>query len=377
MDKVAIVGYYHVKAVADLQMSPHECIFTTVRGALDNAGLKRHDLTTVIGCTNDYYDGKTISNCFKVECGGAYMKDESKVEQDGAHALLYGLMRILSGNHKLALIYGYSMPSVFPYESCRVLENDPIFDRQVNILNSYTAAGLQMRAYMKKFNVPDKDIAKVAAYELKNAAKNPSALPEAQKPNVTVDEILKSNMMSLPLRELMYPMLADSCTAIILAPESTARKITKNPVWITGVGHAQDSYYLGDRDLSVVNPMKLACDKAYKLAGVKDPKKEIQVAELFGHSACEDVMLAEAAGLVDKGKGASLAEGKNVLNPSGGPMAGFTPAVCGLTRIMEAAKQLRGEAKGYQVSGAKKAIASGQVGFCAQNSIVYVLEGGA
>ncbi len=376
MDKVAIVGYNHVNPTMDLQMSPHECIFEAVRGALDKTGLKRHDLTTVVSCTNDYYDGKTISNCFKVECGGAYMKDESKVEQDGAHALLYGLMRILSGNHKLAMIYGFSMPSVFSYETCRILENDPIFDRQLNVLNSYTAGGLQMRAYMKKFNLSEKDIAKVAVKELKNAAKNPSALKEAQKPNVTVDDVLKSNPLSLPLRELMYPTLCDSCTAIILAPESTAKKITKNPVWITGVGHVQDSYYLGDRDLSVVNPMKLACDKAYKLAGIKDPKKEIQVAELFGHTACEDAMLAEAAGLADKGKGTSLADG-NVLNPSGGPIAGFTPAVCGLTRIMEAAKQLRGEAKGYQVPGAKKAIASAQVGFCAQNSLVFVLEGGA
>ncbi len=110
MDKVAIVGYNHVNPTMDLQMSPHECIFEAVRGALDKTGLKRHDLTTVVSCTNDYYDGKTISNCFKVECGGAYMKDESKVEMDGAYAAMYGMFRILSGNHKLAMIYGHSVP---------------------------------------------------------------------------------------------------------------------------------------------------------------------------------------------------------------------------------------------------------------------------
>jgi hypothetical protein len=47
-----------------------------------------------------------------------------------------------------------------------------------------------------------------------------------------------------------------------------------------------------------------------------------------------------------------------------------------LIRVIEAAKQLRGEAKGYQVDNAKKAIASGQVGMCAQNNILFVMEGG-
>ena len=46
-----------------------------------------------------------------------------------------------------------------------------------------------------------------------------------------------------------------------------------------------------------------------------------------------------------------------------------------IIRIIEAAKQLRGEANGYQVKGAKKAVASGQIGMCAQNNILFVLEG--
>jgi acetyl-CoA C-acetyltransferase len=375
MDKVAIVGFYQVKPGLDVMMSLYEMLFEATRGALDHAGLKRDDLSTVIGCNNDYYDGKTISNCFKVEAGGTYMKDESKVEMDGAHAVLYGLMRILSGNHKLAMVYGISAPSCFPYESVRVLETDPTFDRPINLLNGYTSGGMQMRAYLNAFGLSEEDIAKVAVYNLKNAAKNPLALPEAQKTNISVDDVLNSEILSTPLRKLMYPILCDGVTALILAPERQARKITDKPVWITGVGQFNDTYYLGDRDLSRCSSMEKAAKKAYSLAGINDPKSEINVAELFGHTACEDLILAEAAGLADKGKGLSLIDtGK--LNPSGGTMAGYTPAANGLTRIVEAVKQIRGEAEGHQISGAKKAIASGQVGFCAQNNIVYVLEGG-
>lgn len=375
MDKVAIVGFYQVKPELDLMMSPYEMLFEATRGALDHAGLRRDDLSTVIGCSNDYYDGKTISNCFKVEAGGAYMKDESKVEMDGAHAMMYGLMRILSGNHKLAMVYGISTPSCFPYESVRVLETDPTFDRPINLLNGYTAGGMQMRAYLNAFGISEEDIAKVAVYNLKNAAKNPLAIPETQKSNITVDDVLNSEILSTPLRKLMYPVLCDGVTAVILTPERQAFKITDKPVWITGVGHFNDTYYLGDRDLGSCSSMEKAAEKAYNLAGIKDPTSEIDVAELFGHTACEDLILAEAAGLADKGKGLSLLDAGK-LNPSGGTMAGYTPAANGLTRIVEAVKQIRGEAAGHQISGANKAIASGQVGLCAQNNIVYVLEGG-
>jgi len=375
MDKVGIVGYYTVKPDLDKEMSPYEMIYTAVRGALDYAGLRRDDLTTVVSATNDYYDGKTISNCFKVECGGAYMKDESKVEMDGAHAAYYGLFRILSGNHKLAMIYGFSMASCMPYNAARLYETDPTFDRTISLLNPYTAGGLQMRAYLKANGLSEEDIAKVAVQNLKNAAKNPLALPEAQMPDISVDDVMKSEYLSAPLRELMYPKLCDSTSALILAPEKQALKITDNPVWITGVGLNQETYYLGDRDLSISASMQAASKKAYSLAGIKNPKSEIDVAEIFGHTACEDLILAESAGLADKGKGVELLD-TNKLNPSGGAMSGLALCACGLTRMIEAAKQIRGEADGYQVDGAKKAIATGQIGFCAQNNIIYVLEGG-
>jgi len=376
MEKVGIVGYYQLKPELDIMMSPYEAIFTAVRGALDSAGLKRKDITTVVTCTNDYYDGKTISNCFKVEAGGAYMKDETKVEMDGAHAAMYGLYRILSGNHKLAVIYGFSMPSCYIYEPVRILELDPTFDRTMNVLNPYTAGGMQMRAYMKTFGVSEEDIAKVAVQTYKNSAKNSLALPEAKKPDISVQDVLNSDFLSTPLRELMYPILCDGVTAMILAPEKQSLKITDKPVWITGAGQCQETYYLGDRDLSISVSMEKAAEKAYKMAGISDPKSEIDVAEIFGHTSCQELILAEAAQLSERGKGVSLLDSGPSLNPSGGAMSAFTPCACGLTRIMEAAKQLRGEADGHQIPGAKKAIATGQVGFCAQNNVIYVLEGG-
>ncbi|MEJ2276739.1 MAG: thiolase family protein [Candidatus Lokiarchaeota archaeon] len=377
MDKIGIVGYNQVKLYSDANYGRYEMIFEAVRGAIDNAGLKKKDITTVISVTNDYYDGRTISNCFTVEVGGGYMVDESKVEMDGAHAMLYGLMRILSGNHKLAVIWGGSMPSCYPYHSTRLYETDPVWERPVAYINDITASGFQMRAYMEKYGISAAEIAKIAVKNRKNAAKNPLALKEAQNPNLTVDEVLKSDIYSDPVTELMISQPCDGVAALLLAPERQALKITDNPVWITGVGYNQETYYLGERHLFKSKSMELSAKMAYKEAGIKDPKNEIDFAELHEMYAHEELILTEACGLANEGEAAKInskIDGDIPINPSGGAISGNPPCATGLIRVIEAVKQLRGEAGKHQIKGVKRAIASGQIGMCAQNNILYVLE---
>ncbi|MHA1106311.1 MAG: thiolase family protein [Promethearchaeota archaeon] len=377
MQKVGIVGYYQVKLYSDANYGRYEMIFEASRGALDKAGLKKKDISTVISCTNDYYDGRTISNCFTVEVGGGYMADESKIEMDGAHAVLYGLMRVLSGNHNLAVVWGGSMASCYPYHSARLYETDPTWERPLAYINDITSAGFQMRAYMEKYGVTAEEIAKVVVKNKKNAAKNPLALEEAQLANLSVKDVLNSGIYADPVTELMVAPPCDSVAALLLAPEKQALKITDKPVWIKGVGYNQDAYYLGDRDLSGCKSMNLAAKMAYSTAGIKDPSSEIDVAELFEAYAHEELIFAEELGFADKGKGAeinSAINGDLPINPSGGALGGNPPCGTGLIRVIEAVKQLTGEAGEYQVKGAKKAVASGQIGMCAQNNILYVLE---
>jgi acetyl-CoA C-acetyltransferase len=236
-----------------------------------------------------------------------------------------------------------------------------------------------MRAYMEKYGVSAEDIAKIAVKNRKNAAKNPLALKEAQNSKITVQNILESEMYADPVTELMVAQPCDGVAALLLAPEKHAIKIIDNPIWITGVGWNQDTYYLGDRDLSGCRSMELAGKMAFDAAGIKDPKNDIDVAELFESYAHEELIFSEALGLAEKGKGKDLKSdisGDFPINPSGGAIGGNPPCGTGLIRVIEAVKQLRGEAGKHQIKGAKRAIASGQIGMCAQNNIVFVLEGG-
>ncbi len=375
MDRVGIVGWFQMKPSMDIPYGRYDLIFETVRGALDSVGLKRKDVTTVVSATNDFYDGRTISNCFTVECGGAYMKDETKVEMDGAYAALYGAMRVLSGNHKLAVVWGGSMAgSCYPYSCTTLLATDPTFERQLEYINDITVGAFQMRAYMEKYKLSAEDIANVAAKNHKNAAKNPLALPESQKADCTPADVLKADMLSSPMTSMMYATPCDGMACILLAPEKQALKIRDDPVWITSVGYNQETYYLGERDLSQSLSMQNAAKMAYGGAGIKDPKKDFQVAEIFENYAAEEAIIAEALGLCDKGKG--TAPGSVAINPSGGAISGNAPCATGLVRIIEACKQINGKAEGHQVKGVTRALATGQTGMCGQNSIVYVLEGG-
>ncbi len=380
MDKVGIVGYNQVKLYTNANYGRYEMIFEAVRGAIDSAGLKKKDISTVVSATNDYYDGRTISNCFTVEVGGAYLADESKVEMDGAHAMLYGLLRVLSGNHKLAVVWGGSMPSCYPYHSARLYETDPTWERPNGYVNDITASGFQMRAYMDKYGISREDIAKVAVKNRRNAAKNPLAVEESQNPNITVSEVLESDIYADPVTELMAAPPCDGVAALLLAPEKQALKITDKPVWIKGVGWNQETYYLGERDLSTSNSMEKAAKMAYDMAGINDPRNQIDLAELSELYAHEELIFTEALGLTEKGKGSELNTeigGEFPINASGGALGGDAPCATGLIRIIEAVKQIRGEAGQHQINNVNRAIATGQIGMCAQNNIVYILESGA
>ena len=79
--------------------------------------------------------------------------------------------------------------------------------------------------------------------------------------------------------------------------------------------------------------MQNAAKMAYGGAGIKDPKKDFQVAEISESYAAEEAIFAEALGLCDKGKG--TAGSPVAINPSGGAISGNVPCATGLIRLIE------------------------------------------
>ena len=378
MEKVAIVGYGMSPQADVIRDSREGMIYSTVKQTLETHEIKRDDIATWVMCSNDFYDGRTISNVFTVDASGAYGKDETKVEQDGLHALLYAWMRVASGTHEMAIVVAHSKGSEFEPHAALAAQLDPTYDRQFGFLNDIAAAAFQARAYLTKNKLDEEILAAVAHKNISNSAKNP--LASARKKDLSLKEIADSAELFTPLRVLTTYPSTDGCCVMVIAAEKKARKITRKPVWITGFGHCQEAYYLGERGLTKIRSAGNAARRAYKMAGIKNPAKEIDVFEISEHFAHQELMLYEALGLCDAGKSAKLLEkgktglkGQTPVNPSGGALSACALGAVGLVRAVEGAMQIRGEAGKHQVKKAKTVLAHGQCGMAAQNNIVAIL----
>jgi len=306
---------------------------------------------------------------------GSHFRCEEKVAQEGIQALYYGLAAIQSGHVDLILVVGHCKESQSRSRNMVThMAFDPFYTRPVG-LDFCAAAGLQAQAYAAKSGVTDAQLARVVVRARENAAENPYT-PAVTR--VTHEEVMASPMLADPIRQLHAYPVSDGALGMILAAEERATEITYTPIWITGVGNCMDSFLLGDRDLTSNFALKKAAERAYKRAGITDPRSAFDVIEVSDQYAYQQPMWAEAFGLCDPGTGGAWidADGPERLhvNPSGGLLAGNPLILGGLVRAAEVALQLKGQAGAHQVKDARRGLAHGVMGPAGQFHSVVVLQ---
>lgn len=377
-DRVAIVG------VAQTLFSPKradvnvgELAYEAIEAVLGQCGLRmgKH-IDNAVSCSHDIWDGQTISNIGITDVIGGHLRNEEKMAMDGSTAVYYGAIGILSGEFACTLLLAHTKMS----QTARNIVNndafDPLYTRKLG-LDYTSAAALQARRYMHCHGVTGERIAGVVSKNLKNALRNPIV---PRKGCYTCKEILSSPMVADPLHEMDIAPDTDGAVAMILASEERAWDITDTPVWITGLGTCYDAHYLGDRDLSECMALRKAAARAYAMAGITDPRHQIDVVELGEEFSYQELLWMEGLGLCGPGEAASLVasgitgmEGDLPVNPSGGLLSGVPANVMGLNRVAEAALQVMGRAGDHQVTGVRTAVAQGHSGFCGQHHCVVVL----
>ncbi len=338
-------------------------------------GFGPREIESSVTCSDDLFDARTISDNAITDVVGAHFQGEEKVAADGSQAVYYAVSQILSGHHDVVLLAGHCKESQGASRNqVTHLAFDPFFTRPIG-LDYLAAAGLQARAYMAASGVTDEQLADVVVRSRQWAAKNP--LANAQDA-VTREDVMASPMVADPIREgHVYPV-SDGAIAMILASEERAQELCDNPVWITGLGNCYDTFYLGERELEGNFSLSKAAERAYKMAGVTDPKAELDVVEIADQYAYQQAQVAEGLGLCGAGEGGAWLEAggpdaQNV-NRSGGMLAGNPLLMGGLARVAECVLQLQGEAGDRQVAGAKRAVAQGSTGPAGQLQTVVVLE---
>ena len=374
-EKVAIVGvkeYKPAEAYPDTFYT--QIIVDTVMPLLEEMNMPWEEMESLVAAGCDMQDGRSISNVFTVDAMGGFMKEESKVEEDMAVALIYAYMRVASGRFQTCLVCGYGKGSELHPHYFTGLQSEPVFMKPMG-LDGLSTSALQATAYMSKYGISREAGAAMAALDLRNALKDPNA---QRAMDVSVDEVLRSRELAYPITELEYVPVSDGCVAVMLASGEVASKYADKPVWIEGIGNCNDLFYPGHRDLADTRCVKAAAERAYKMAGVG--AADIQLAEVYGYSSWQELMVLEGLGFAGDG-GAPAALGAGKFNPggelpvntSGGALSANVWMACGGARVAECFLQLRGEAGGRQVEGATRAVAHAVSGLALQSNTVIVL----
>jgi acetyl-CoA C-acetyltransferase len=249
---------------------------------------------------------------------------------------------------------------------------DPTYERQLP-LGTITMLAMSAVRAMHKYGLTEEDMARVTVKNRANASLNPKA---HLRKKVTIEDVIASRYIAWPIKLLdACPQSSGGC-AMVLASERYIKDNKLEAVWITGVAHCSESYFMGDRmgnnyvaDHADAHALGESFERTYRMAGIKDPAKEVHVAELYAPFSNTEFHSVEAAGLAPIGKSmAMLREGqfhigsRTAVNPSGGTLCTNAIAVSAMVRVAEAALQVWGRAGGHQQPGAKIAAASGNGG---------------
>ncbi len=352
--------------------------FRVAKEALDKAGLSREELGTIVSASSDiFHGGISCANAYYWDPIGAFLKNASRQDGESLFALFYAAMRIMTEKYETALVISLCKGSENPEtDACTLMFADPFYQRPIG-LNESIAASMQMRLYMETYGVTQEQCARVAVKNLGNALRNPWA---HRKGRYSVADILKSERVLDPLTALQIAPKSDGMVAMVLASEEKTKELTDKPVWLKGFSTSMDTYNFGDRDL-LHGQLGNAARRAYKMAGIENPQKEIDMLEICEPYAFQELMWLEDLGICKPGEGGKLIDaevtsvhGDIPVNPSGGVLANNPYVSRGLQRAVEAVLQIRGEAGERQLNKKiKTAVAHGTHGFAGQCHSVAVI----
>lgn len=380
--RVAIigVGYTPFRSISP-DVSFKEMMFEAATRAYEDAGVcPGRDIDAFVTCEDDFTHGRSIFNIHTPDNIGAVLKRIHTLPAEGIYGLADAFMLINTGIVDIMAVESHSKASNMLTPNYLIAHAmDPIYNKPLGY-NPYFIAGMEMNRYMCETGVTKEQCAMVAVKNKGNALINPLA---AYGDRLTVDDILNSEMMFYPLSRLDMSSPADGGIVMVLACEEKAKLLCDKPVWVRGIGWCSDAPSLETREWGEAVYARLAGEMAYRVAGIKNPRKEIDFAEVDDTFSYKELQHLEALKLCRRGEagamveeGATEREGEFPVNVSGGSLGvGRLGETTGLQKVLEVVLQLRGEAGKRQLSDVKVGLAQSWRGIPANSGAVIILSG--
>jgi len=361
-------------------ISYKEIMFEAATKAYEDAGVNpRKDIDAFVTCAEDYWEGYSIFDEFVPDQLGAALRHLFTVSADGLYGLATAYMLIRTGGFDVVAVEAHSKASdMLTFADIVAFALDPIFNRPLGG-HPYYIAGLEMTRFLHETGNTKEQCAQVVVKNKRNALKNACA---AHAANITIEQVLESELCFYPLSKLDISPLADGCIVMVLASEDAAKKLTDKPVWIKGVGWNAETPWLETREWGSATYTELAARMAYKIAGISNPQEEIDFAEVNDTFSYKELQHLEALKLCRKGEsgklteeGATQREGCLPVNVSGGLLGmGYGLEASGLQKVLEVVLQLRGDAGKRQLADVKTGLAQTWRGIPTANGAVAILS---
>lgn len=397
MRKVAIAGFGTTEFRARwIEKTYFELAYDAAGKALESAGLARDDVQSVVyGIYNELFERQFMPDVYIQDYIGMTLKPSMRVSAGGATggaAVRAGFSEVASGLHDIVMVLGvekaldcYSYKTGMPTpEVLRgiIYSSDMTYENPAGITPAASYA-LPVVSHMDRFDSPtEEQMAKVSVKNHKNAINNPIA----QSPKlITVEDVLNSRMICYPFKFYDNCLYSEGASCLILASEEAAREITDDPVWITGIGGAVDSAFPGKRpDITEFASSRVAGEAAYRMAGIREPRKEFDFVEMHDAFTGAEILSYEAFRLCEPGEGGALVdEGAVEMDgdipscPSGGLIGcGHAVGATGVMQVGEAFLQVSGKAGPRQVKDAGRGLVQSIGGPATAWTFAIIIERG-
>ena len=380
-EQVAIVGVgYSGFSPLTPELSYKELMYEAALKAYQDAGVDpRRDIESFVSVAEDFAEGTSIFDEYVPDQLGGVLKPVHTISGEGIHGLIAGYMQVCTGAMDLVAVEVHSKASnVLTLDHIIAFAMDPVYNRPL-AANPHFIAGMEMNRYLHETGTTREQCAWVVVKNKRNALLNPAA---AYGADIAVEDVLVSEPLSYPLSRLDVSFHADGAIVMVLASGAKAEELTDRPIWIRGVGWCNDSPSLENRDWGRAIYAQEAAKMAYRVAGIRSPRLEIDFAEIDDAFSYKELQHLEALGLCRPGEAGPLTEegfterdGEFPVNPSGGCLGvGHLLDASGMGRVLEVVLQLRGEAGQRQLEDVETGLALGWRSLPTTSGAVVILS---
>jgi acetyl-CoA acetyltransferase len=361
----AIVG---VAESDELGKLPHKSSLQlhmeAARNALDDAGLSKADVDAV------FTSGRNTANDVP-EYLGIRPRFVGGTQVGGCSFILHvehAMAAINAGLCEVALItHGESGFSRIAMPAPRWGDDSTNnqFELPYGTSGPTTGYGFLATRHMHEYGTTSEQLAEVAVATRRWAALNPKAL---MREPITIADVLSSRLISWPFHLLDCCLVTDAGGAAVVTSAERARDLRRQPVYVLGTGECVTHQMVSQMpSFTSWTAAEVSGAQAFRMAGVRHA--DIHVAEFYDAFTIVPILALEALGFCKSGEGGPFVAGQRTapggafpMNTNGGGLSYTHTGMYGIFTIIEAVRQLRGEAGPRQVPGARTAICHGTGG---------------